>query len=534
MATLYDVASALVNFLLAPRLPSIQMPPPLPMPLPLGALPGGIAMIVLAAVLWDNRIIPRWIVRTEGGFPLLLPWFGALTAIMGVAYLLNVSWMMPMGLGGVLTAPFIILLTWYWWESNVVPKLIPLILLPLGILTLVGGLFAWQEWSITFLPASVVNLIVVLVVVAIVFVIALVNTIMMIWFERKVLGRMMDRRGAMHVGPAGLLQNFADGMKLFTKEVAAPKSADKLGFNLAPAVYIITSIILLAGIPISDSLYVARSELIVLFLLAVFSLAPFFIFLAGWSSNNKYTLIGGVRSAAQLIAYEIPLILSVVAVLIFAGTLTLFTGDAANPGLIEQQQEPLFGMAEFKGWVSNWFIVPMILAFLVFSVAMLAEVERIPFDLPEAEAELVEGWTTEYSSMKFAFIMLSDYIRGFVAAALAVHLFFGGFVGPAPPGWEFVLYPFWFFVKVYLLFMFFIWIRASLPRIRTDQLLNFGWKGLMPLSLIAVLASVFYVIGPTLGWGLYAYGAMIALGFFFLLRPRPKGKPSKSRRPVGA
>ncbi|HLF06168.1 MAG TPA: complex I subunit 1 family protein, partial [Thermoplasmata archaeon] len=386
MATLYDVANTLVNFLLAPRLPLVPVPPPMPMPLPLGALPGGIAILVLAAILWDNRVLPKWLPH------ILMPPFGVLTIVMGVAYLLNVSWMMPMGLGGVLTAPIIILLTWYWWESKTIPKLIPLILLPLGIVTLVGGLFAWQEWSISFLPATVVNLLVVLVVVAIVFVIALLNTIMMIWFERKVLGRMADRRGAMHVGPAGLLQNFADGMKLFTKEVAAPKSVDKLGFNLAPVVYIVTSIILLAGIPISDSLYVARSELIVLFLLAVFSLAPFFIFLAGWSSNNKYTLIGGVRSAAQLIAYEIPLILSVVAVLIFAGTLTLHTGDAANPGLIDQQQGPLFGMPELAGIVSNWFIVPLILAFLVFSVAMLAEVERIPFDLPEAEAELVEGW----------------------------------------------------------------------------------------------------------------------------------------------
>ncbi len=317
---------------------------------------------------------------------------------------------------------------------------------------------------------------------------SMVNAIVLIWWERKLLGRFMDRRGAMHVGFAGLLQNFADGLKLFRKQPLTPAEADRLGYYLAPAAYLTTSLMILGFLPISTGFIPGIAPLSLLMALAIFSFAPFFIFVGAWSANNKYSLIGGMRTAAQLVAYEIPLLFAVVSVVLLTGSFDLSTivMDQAKDG---------------------WFALPLILGLIVFTVAMLAEVERIPFDLPEAEAELVEGWNTEYGGMLFAMTMLTDYLRGLVASYLIVLLFLGGWTLPASSlTAPLVSFPLagilWFQVKVYIVFGVFVWIRAALPRVRTDQLLQIGWKRMIPLSLLnMVWAAALVVWGwPHLRW----------------------------------
>jgi NADH-quinone oxidoreductase subunit H len=307
---------------------------------------------------------------------------------------------------------------------------------------------------------------------------SMINTIMLIWFERKMLGRFMDRRGAMHVGFAGLLQNFADGLKLFRKNTVRPGPTDSLGFYAGPTAYMVTSVILFGVLPISTGWSDGSLPLSLLLALAIFSFAPLFIFISAWSSNNKYSLLGGMRSAAQMIAYEVPILLAVVAVVIVSGSFDLTT-------IVQEQQ-------------NYWFALPLFLALIVFSIGMLAEMERIPFDLPEAEAELVEGWNTEYGGMLFAFFMLADYVRALVGSILVVLLFLGGWTLPSYVPSALTNFPlagiFWFMLKTYLVFGIFIWIRASLPRVRTDQLLRIGWMRMIPLSLLAVVFAAGIVI----------------------------------------
>ncbi len=304
---------------------------------------------------------------------------------------------------------------------------------------------------------------------------SMLNTILLIWWERKLLGRFMDRRGAMHVGYAGLLQNFADGLKLFRKNTFQPREADSLGFYFGPTAYLATSLMIFGILPISSGWNAGSLPLTLLLALTIFSFAPLFIFVSAWSSNNKYSLMGGMRSAAQMIAYEVPLLLAVVAVVIVAGSFDLTT-------IVYEQQ-------------NYWFWGPLVVALIVFVAGMLAEMERIPFDLPEAEAELVEGWNTEYGGMLFAFFMLADYLRALVGSILVVLLFLGGWTLPTWVPGSLTSFPLagivWFMVKTYLVFGLFVWVRAALPRVRTDQLLRVGWNRMIPLALLSVfLAAV--------------------------------------------
>jgi NADH-quinone oxidoreductase subunit H len=311
---------------------------------------------------------------------------------------------------------------------------------------------------------------------------SMINTIMLIWFERKLLGRFMDRRGAMHVGYAGLLQNFADGLKLFRKNTYKPRDADALGFYAAPTAYLASSMLMLGILPISSGWTTGALPLSLLLAMVVFSFAPLFIFLSAWSQANKYSLIGGMRSAAQMIAYEVPILLAVVAVVIVSGSFDLNT-------IVAMQQD-------------YWYWVPLFLALVVFVTGMLAEMERIPFDLPEAEAELVEGWNTEYGGMLFAFFMLSDYLRALVGSFLVVLLFLGGWTMPTWVPAPLVGFPlaglFWFLVKTYAVFGLFVWIRASLPRVRTDQLLRVGWMRMVPLALLSIVLAALLVLAKCL------------------------------------
>ncbi len=350
----------------------------------------------------------------------------------------------------------------YWLASGIlwlVGRVIPPLASPLATGDVIWGLSALVFGAI-LLAAS------------------MINTIMLIWFERKMLGRFMDRRGAMHVGYAGLLQNFADGLKLFRKNTFKPREADELGFYAGPTAYMVTSLLMFGVLPISTGWSDGSLPLSMLLALVIFSFAPLFIFISAWSSNNKYSLMGGMRSAAQMIAYEVPILLAVVAVVLVSGSFDLNT-------IVAEQQ-------------NYWFWGPLVLAMVVFSIGMLAEMERIPFDLPEAEAELVEGWNTEYGGMLFAYFMLADYLRALAGSILIVLLFLGGWTLPTYVPSALTSFPlagiFWFLLKTYAVFGVFVWIRASLPRVRTDQLLRIGWMRMIPLSLVAVVWAAALVL----------------------------------------
>jgi NADH-quinone oxidoreductase subunit H len=337
-----------------------------------------------------------------------------------------------------------------------------------------GNEDSWWYWVTEFLTNNqTVWFFTILFVCVTVFVGGFLAGLWVIWIERKVLGRMMDRRGT-QVGWLGGFQNFADGIKTLLKEIIIPRDADKKLYTYAVVMILATSGMLLGLIPWSECWYAVNVPLALLLGLAVFSLAPFAILIGGWSSNNKYTVIGGMRGAAQLIAYEVPLLLVVVSIVIMVGSLNF-------NDIVTWQIENV------------WLIAPLILGCITFFVAGLAEVERVPFDLPEAEAELVEGWQTEYGGFRWGLIMLCDYVRAYIVALLITVLFLGGWAGPEPVPPEV-----WTLIKTFLVFFVMVWVRAAMVRIRTDQILKIGWRRLMPLAfinLVIVVLIKYYDIG---------------------------------------
>lgn len=298
----------------------------------------------------------------------------------------------------------------------------------------------------------------------------LANGVVLIYMLRKVLGHLHVRLGPTELGPAGMFQTTADVLKLLTKEDHTPNNVDKVLFFLAPGIVFVPSLAAYAAIPFSGDLAAADLNLGLLYTLAVTSLVPLGIVAAGWSSANKWSLLGGMRAVAQQITYEVPLLLAALPPVMIAGSLNL--------GEIVRAQDPL------------WFWLPCLPAFLMFLVAGLIEVNQTPFDMSEAESELVAGFATEYSSMKFGLLFLAEFSNMFVFCALMVTLFFGGWRLPFMPvdalgNWAAVV----FMIKVYLLIAVLMWIRGTLPRVRIDQLLALGWKVLLPASLAWVMIT---------------------------------------------
>lgn len=309
------------------------------------------------------------------------------------------------------------------------------------------------------------------------------------FLERKVMSWIQLRIGPNRVGPWGLLQPLADGVKMIFKEDIIPTEANKWLYLAAPAISLIPSLMTFIVIPYGGQvtlfgrtiqLQVTSMNIGLLYVFALSSLGVYGLVLAGWASNNKYSLMGGLRSSAQMISYELAFGISIVSVLLYTGSLDL--------SVIVGQQSGRFGVL---GW--NFFKAPLFLVFIVFYIASLAECNRTPFDLPEAESELVAGYHTEYSSMKFVMFQMAEYINLITASSIAVTLFFGGFIGPKVNfyPWLGIVY---FTVKVLALIVLAMWIRFTLPRFRYDQLMRFGWKFLLPAAIVNVIITATVVL----------------------------------------
>lgn len=285
----------------------------------------------------------------------------------------------------------------------------------------------------------------------------------LIWVERRLLALWQDRYGPNRVGPFGLGQVVADSVKLFTKEDWVPPFADKPVFVLAPAIIVATSLIAFAVIPFSQGFVVADLNIGILFLLATSSLGVYSVVLAGWASNNKYSLLGGLRASAQMLSYEVFMGLSLMGVVIIAGSFRIT--DIVNA------QRPV------------WFVIPQFAGFILFFIAGVAETRRLPFDLAEAESELIAGFHSEYSGMKFGMFFVGEYIGVILISSMLSLLYFGGWLGPILPA------PLWFAIKTLFFICLFVLLRAALPRPRFDQLMSWGWKILFPLSLANLLIT---------------------------------------------
>jgi NADH-quinone oxidoreductase subunit H len=329
-----------------------------------------------------------------------------------------------------------------------------------------------------------------LVLIFVIFNMLVLSAAFMVWMERKVCAYIQDRVGPNRVGFEGALQPFADVIKLMFKEQLRPKAADALLFAIAPVISACAAFAAFAVVPFGSNatfwvldepgipLQVTDVNVAVLVVFAITSMGVYGIVLAGWSSNSKYSLLGGLRSSAQMISYELSYGLALAAVIMLAGSLSL--------------REIVMNQAgTWWGFIPRWYIFLQPLGFFIYMCAGVAETNRAPFDFPEAEQELVAGYHTEYSSMSFALFFLAEYVNMVTVSAIATSLYLGGWLGPFLPDW---LQWIWFLVKVFLLLFFYVWMRWTLPRYRYDQLMEFGWKWLLPASVINLLATAALVL----------------------------------------
>jgi len=332
----------------------------------------------------------------------------------------------------------------------------------------------------------------------------LTNTIFLIWFERKLVAGMQSRVGPDRAGPFGILQTVADAIKLMLKEQILPLKADRAMYLLAPIVALVPSFLIFMIIPLGPNLNIefggenyivefvgADLNVGVLYFLALSSIAVYSVVLAGWSSGSKYPLLGGVRASAQMISYEAAMGLALVPVILYSGSLSLVDIVDSQSGNLSSSIPILNSIVSF---IPKWNVFPQFVAFGIFFIAAVAEVNRAPFDLVEAEQELVGGFHTEYSGFRFAMFFLAEYINMFNMCAITATFFLGGWLGPTfenflPPFLSSIMPIIWLGVKTFSLLFIFVWIRATLPRLRYDQLMELGWKRLIPASLVWLILS---------------------------------------------
>jgi NADH-quinone oxidoreductase subunit H len=385
--------------------------------------------------------------------------------------------------------------------------------------------------------------------VVIAFVVLLLVTILVVWAERKIIADMQARIGPNRWGPFGILQTLADGIKLFFKEDFRPAAADRWTYAIAPIAAMVPSFLAFAVVPIGDhitvgdrdvNLIVSDLNIGILYFLAMGSIQVYGVVLAGWASGSKYPLLGGVRSTAQLISYEIALGLSLVPIVLVTNSLSTVDVVAAQAGTVENvtffDGIPLLEqIADIFRFAPNWYIWSQWPAFVIFLIAGIAETNRAPFDLPEAESELVAGFHTEYSGIRFAMFFLGEYIHVVVISAFAVTLFFGGWHGPI---FDFVpwIWPiFWFTLKTAGFVYLFVWLRATLPRLRYDRLMWLGWKRLIPAALLWIMVTATVnTEGVSRNVRLAVFGALFVLILIWVGRGDPRltsaVSPQKRRR----
>ncbi len=317
------------------------------------------------------------------------------------------------------------------------------------------------------------------------------SALILIWLERKISGDIQSRIGPIHHGPYGLLQTVWDALKLLQKEDMVPRAADKIVFCVAPFIAFVPAVLLYVVIPFGKSWEAADLNVGVFYVLAVGSIGVIGLIVGGWASNNKWSLLGGMRAAVQLISYEIPGFLALVAIIMISSTLSLTT-------IVEKQAERAWvEWLPFTGWYC--FTLPGLIAAVLYLIAALAEVNRQPFDLPEAESELVSGFNTEYSGFRFAMFFLGEFSNNLIVASVATTLFFGGWASPLGNA-----YPtavgflgdgiHWFFLKAGLLILGLMWVKWTLPRVRIDQMLLVAWKGLIPIAVVNLVIAAGYVV----------------------------------------
>jgi len=348
---------------------------------------------------------------------------------------------------------------------------------------ILGGTIAWlinlifpgngvSGWLVCDMTANFFALVVFMI---LMFAVPFVGCLVSLWEERKILGRAMDRRGTM-IGMWGFLQCVADGFKTFMKENVQSKAVDKMAFMWTCSLIIGVSVLLAIMVPLSGRWFVVDYGSGLLIIMALYALAPFFILVSGWAQNNKFSLIGGIRAAEMMLAYEVPMLIIIATVALQAGTFNI-------NGIVQAQYDTMP------------YFIPQFVGFITFLFCATAEAERPPFDLAEAESELVEGWQTEYSGMKWGLIMLADYLRGYVSCAMIVIMFWGGWNIPFIGDWNNYMPEFVFLLKAWIVFFLMIAIRLGCARVRTDQILNLGWRVFMPLAVANLMIVLMLKVG---------------------------------------
>jgi NADH-quinone oxidoreductase subunit H len=355
-----------------------------------------------------------------------------------------------------------------------------------------------------WIPEWLIYLIAYIIVTTIILIVAPLTMMMQVWFERRVVARMQDRLGPNRVGPAGLLQSIADGVKMFTKEDIVPRAADRWVHLLAPIIAVAPVMFMLAVIPWGRGVVAADINISVLFVVAISSVSAVGLMMAGWGSNNKFALLGAMRAVAQMVSYEIPAVLGLLGVVLLTGTMSLAKYPELQSGI------PIVGDTLREYGVPDlglgWFVFTPVglVGFMLFFIAALSEGERTPFDIPEADSEIVAGYMTEYSGMKFAIFYLGQFVLNYALSMVAAIAFLGGWQGPGvgllvATGNGFLVFlggalsVLYLLIKTWLLFFVMIWLRGAFPRLRVDQLMSFAWKFLLPLALVNIFSIGIWV-----------------------------------------
>lgn len=381
--------------------------------------------------------------------------------------------------------------------------------------SLLGGML--PDWSITLIAYLIIMIIVLL--------IGPLTMMIQVWFERRVIARMQDRVGPNRVGPAGLLQSVADGVKMFTKEDIVPAAADPWVHLLAPIIALAPVMFMLAVVPWGRGLVPTDVNIALLFVIAISSVSAVGLMMAGWGSNNKFALLGAMRAVAQMVSYEIPAVIALLAMVLMTGTMSLARMPELQGGL---PLFPLMGNSNtFPGlpdWGMGWFVFTPVglLGFIIFFICLLSEGERTPFDIPEADSEIVAGYMTEYSGMKFALFYIGQFVLNYVLSMIASIVFLGGWQGPGI-AWlasmgaagsiaATILSVIYLQLKAWALFFVMIWLRGAFPRLRVDQLMGFAWKILLPLTLINIFSASLWV--SLTAWNSAQWSGLIQIDTF--------------------